>query len=199
MNTAERIAKLEAEIADLKAIEAKRVSESAPKRPAFHEPRVRITEIPNGIPCPLPDLKQMQKLMTTVAGEFPKWDPFSLEAFRWAFTALGSRGRMETPDRQHASWCFVQHCESWLRSHGVATDIGPAWTCAALAWGDICWVVWRIDGQVPEWGLNCWAGKPAMDEGWRRILNEGASAILPPMGPALRVPPRSPSRVIFVG
>jgi len=116
------------------------------------------------------------------------------EGFAASFTALGAMRRMDQPDHHHYASHFFDCAQSWLRSHGICTDINEAFFPAVLAFGDIPWVDPRVDGCVLELGLNAYVGKLASAEGWRRVLATGE--LLPPAPRALRLAPRSPARVI---
>lgn len=199
------------EIMELKARLAVLEARTAPKavRPPPRDEGVRITELAAEVACALPNREEMRALADRMLVLFPELGPSPRpgaprheredcerdwhKGFAAAFTALGSMRRMESPDHQRYASYFVDHCASWLRSHGIHADIGPAWTCAVIAWGDIAWRDWRVDGQVAEFGLNSYVGKLAREESWRRVLETGE--VLSPTGSRLRMAPRSPARV----
>ena len=186
--------KLRAEHAALGKRIAKLEGSKPASKPADELRGVTITTTPFGIPCVLPNHDELIGLMGIVANEFPgPATCVEYEPFKWAFASLGAMFRLPTPDREHTGQYFRQHSEAWVRSQGSAVDIGPAWFAAVLAWGEIPWVDFRIDGQVAEFGLSPYVGNQANEASWRRVLQTGR--ILPPTGPALRLPQRSPSRV----
>jgi hypothetical protein len=88
---------------------------------------------------------------------------------------------------------------SWsgLRKKITTLRDGPWWMYAA---GDVRFVPANAQlGFTWELALSEYSGKPASPDGWRRIMREGASAILPPSAPARRMAPLSPVRVVVGG
>lgn len=210
---AEEITALKAQIADntarLAALEAKQSRKSATQSPV--ERGVTISELAPVVACALPNPDQLRELATIVLREFPKlapahrhgardWEIEDVErrwhrGFEASFLALGAMRRIDQPDYAHYASHHLDHAQNWLRSYGICTDIGDALFPAALAFGDITWVDPRVDGQVLALGLSPYVGRPASAEAWRKVLATGE--LLPPSAPVLRMPARSPARVVM--
>ena len=188
MTDQDEIARLRNQIADntarLAALEAKQGRKFVSPPPV--ERGVTIIEIQASVPCELPDAEQMRQLADIVLRQFPQLAPsYRHGAPRWerddvvrrwhkgfsaAFTALGAMARLEQPDRRHYAGHFLDHARSWLHSYGISADIGEPFTCAVLAWGDIPWSDFRLDGVLLELGLKAWGGRKANADSWRRVL-----------------------------
>jgi hypothetical protein len=106
--------------------------------------------------------------------------------FRKSFVGVGKMYRLPEPDRKHHWYHFKDLVDT-------ALNFGP-FVAACLAHGDVPWTDWRIDGQVLELGLSEYSiGREASDS-WRKVLAN--RQLLAPSPPAVRMAPRSPSRVI---
>jgi hypothetical protein len=106
--------------------------------------------------------------------------------FRKSFMGIGRMYRLAEPDRKHYWYHFKDIVDT-------ALNFGP-FVAAILAHGDVPWTDWRIDGQVLELGLSEYSiGREATDS-WRKVLAN--RQLLAPSPPAVRMAPRSPSRVI---
>jgi hypothetical protein len=200
------------EIVELKSRLAILEARTTPKPirpPHLDEGVVKISTIAAHVSCALPDAEQMRALANRMLELFPELGPHPRhgapqheredverrwrEGFAAAFVALGSMRRTDQPDHSRYISFFVAHCEGWLRSFGNHTDIREPFALAALAWADIPWCDWRVDGQVAELGLSAYIGRVASAESWQKVLALGV--ILPPTGARLAMPARSPARV----
>jgi hypothetical protein len=156
-------------------------------------------------PSSLPSLKEMERLYRAVKPLAPwplddKYDehrPFRgfCACARW----LASKGRTEFPNPRFALGFWLDDCRAWLRDRNSMTSDVSATTLilATYAAGDVRFV--RADSQlgtVWELALAEHSGRPASPDGWKRILRDGASAILPPSAPARRAPAPSQVRVV---
>ena len=116
------------------------------------------------------------------------------ENFRACFVAIGGMKITEEPDRRHFVGFHCDNARAWLKSFAIHTEISvEAFIVAVLAHGSIAYTDGTIDGQVWECGLSPYVGSSVTD-GWKRVLESGR--LRAPSAPALRIPQRSPSRVI---
>jgi hypothetical protein len=196
--TDDRIAALERQInaaqAELQSIKAERPA--APSLPPRGE--VRIVPILSEPPS-LPSLKETERLFAAVKALSPwpealndKYDPdrpsrgFSV-AFRW----VQSVPRSDRPNGKVALSFWMDCCKNWLRDRGSMTgDLSAnSLLLAVFAAGDVCYCPANAQlGVTWEIGLLEYGGKPANADAWRRVMKEGAAAVLPPSSPARRLP-----------
>jgi hypothetical protein len=168
---------------------------------------VRIVTVLDERSDGLPNLREMERLFSAVKALSP-WpsalvdrydDARPFRAFSSTFRWLMNVPRSDRPNGRVALSYLLNTCRTWLRARGaMASDLDVnALILAALACGDICYcpgdpslgVVWEI-------GILEFGGKPASPDAWRRILTQGAAAVLPPSAPARRTPPLSNVRVV---
>jgi hypothetical protein len=203
----DRLAELEAKAVALNAeIAALKAGKSAPPAAPQDEGAARVVPLLNERTDAMPNLKEMERLFGAVRNLSPwpsalvdKYDdtrPFRafISTFRW----LRNVPRADRPNGKVALSYWLDTCRTWLRARGaMASDLDVnALVLAALACGDISYcpgdpqlgVVWEI-------GILEYGGRPADVTAWRRILREGAAAVLPPSAPARRMAPSSPVRV----
>jgi hypothetical protein len=199
----DRLAELEAKALALSAeISALRAIQPAPPpRPPKDEGVVRVEPLFTESTGGMPTLKELEKLFAAVKHLAPwplqnKHDdqrPFRgfCSSFRW----LANKGRIEQPNPRFAFAFWLDNCRGWLRERNVmVNDIDASTLILAMyAQGDVKYV--PALGHVWELGLAEHSGKPAAD-GWKRIIREGASAILPPSAPARRDAPLNPVRIV---
>jgi len=193
MDTEQRIAALEAEIAALKAGKAARF---APPQPVKDE-GVRIVQIVEPSNFVRPTEKELRRLYDVVVGKYPQLAPRlsarweheqrqeHFDGFIWSFERLGYIGRTAMPDTKHYANFWISECQDWLRQfrpshHG---SIGAGFLAAVIAHGDICFtpgdenrgVVWTI-------GVTPFGGAKATDA-WRKVLN---GQLMAPVAPERR-------------
>jgi hypothetical protein len=195
-------AALGAEIAKLKAAQPT----PAPRPPRLRdEEGVRVVELLTERIDGMPNLREMEKLFVAVKhlAPWPLSDRYDeqrpLRGFGSCFRWLANKDRTDYPNPKFALSFWLDSCKSWLRDRGsMVNDVdAPTLILAAYAQGDLRYVPANGQlGTVWELGLAEYSGKPASPEGWRRILREGASAILPPSAPAHRLPAQSQVRIV---
>jgi hypothetical protein len=204
----DRLAELEAQAATLNIEIAKlRAEQPAPPPPPPRDEGVRILQINNEITAGMPTLREMEKLYGVVRNLSPwpqalvdKFDenrPF--RAFSSTFRWLQNVGRVERPNGKVTLSYFLDAARHWLRARNcVASDLDAnALILAVYAAGDVVYVPANATlGNVWELGLVEYGGKPAAPDAWRRVMEGGASAILPPSAPARRMAPPSQVRVV---
>jgi hypothetical protein len=206
----DRLAELEAKAAALNAeIAALKAERPAPPpRPPRDEGVVRIVPVLDERSDGMPNLKELERLYAAVKHLAPwplndKYDdrkPFRgfSSCVRW----LSNKGRTEQPNPKFALSFWLDNAKTWLRDRNVMTgDIDSSTLILAVyAAGDLKYVAANAQlGFTWEIALAEHGGRPASPDAWRRILREGASAILPPSSPARRMAPPSPARVIVGG
>ena len=202
----DRLAELELKAAALNAeIAALRAGKAVPPPPVRDE-GVRILPVLNEITSGMPNLKEMEKLYGVVRNLSP-WpemlrdrydDGRPFRAFSSTFRWLMNVPRADRPNGKVALSYWLDTARIWLRArNSVASDLNVnALILCVLSAGDISYcpgdpslgVTWEI-------GINEHAGRPADATAWRRILTEGAAAVLPPSGPARRMAAPSNVRV----
>jgi hypothetical protein len=110
----------------------------------------------------MPTIDELHRLMDVVLAKFRTLAPDTsgrtgaeereeayFKSFCAAFRALGYMRRTEEPDHKHYPQHWTDVAQILLRSLGDYTELSrAAFTCAALAHGDIPWTDWRIDGSV---------------------------------------------------
>jgi hypothetical protein len=198
MTNAEEIHALKEQIAELKSRFDAKDAAPAPVKIAQPKPiedegtRVSYPAPMSTFVMPSPD--ELKRLLAIVLAKFPRLAPDMTD--RWAdnnevkfgrqfasaFSAVGMMHRTEKPDKKRYVQYFIDHGEDLLRALGPHAEIGPAFTVACLAHGDVPISDWRIDGVVLEFGLNIYRiGRPATDA-WRRVLATGSTIplIAPP-------------------
>ena len=201
----DRLAELEAQHLALGAEIAKLKAERpAPPPPVRDE--LRIIALNDEITSGMPDLRQMEKLYSIVRNLSP-WpemlrdrydDGRPFRAFSSTFRWLMNVPRTDRPNGKVALSYWLDTARIWLRArNSVAADLNVnALVLAALACGDVCYCPGDSTlGVVWELGLVEFGGKPASPDAWRRILTQGAAAVLPPSAPARRMPAPSNVRV----
>jgi hypothetical protein len=201
----DRLAELEARALALNAeIAALKAGKAVPPPPARDE--LRIVAINDERSDGLPNLKEMEKLYAAVRNLSP-WpemlrdrydDGRPFRAFSSTFRWLMNVQRADRPNGKVALSYWLDTARAWLRArNSVASDLGVnALVLSAFAAGDVCYC--RGDpalGCLWELGLLEHGGRPADPTAWRRILTQGAAAVLPPSAPARRMAPLSPVRV----
>jgi hypothetical protein len=216
--TADRIAALEAqlnaaqrELALLKGTAGKSDLDAVPTSQAFaNAPEKREVSI---VPVltetsALPDLKQTQRLfgIVKVLSPWPESlvdrydDGRAFRGFSSCFHWIQNMPRADLPNGRRALSYWNDVCKNWLRDRNCMTgDVGAnALILACFAAGDVCYTPGNSAlGHTWEIGVVEYGGRPASADGWRRILREGASSILPPSAPARRMP--APSQVRIYG
>jgi hypothetical protein len=148
MNTEQRIAALEAELAALKTKAARTTPTSddvAPRSSAFTDgPRVVLIE--ERTTFVRPTQNEFGKLCDIVLAKYPQLRPRlssqwadqekqeCFDGFEWSFERLGYIGR-----RRYVNH-WVEETKDWLRLHRPAHrgNIGAGFLAAVLAHGDIC-------------------------------------------------------------
>jgi hypothetical protein len=201
--TDDRIAALEAKIAaaqaELAEIKSGRVAPQQPPK----DGGVRILQVLAERTDGLPSLKELEKLYSAVKHLAPwplnnKYDehkPFRgfCACFRW----ISNKGRTEFPNPKFALSFWLDQCKNWTKDRDSMTnDIsGNELVMAVFAAGDVKFCAANAQlGIVWELALSEYSGRPASDA-WRKILREGASAVLPPSAPARRQAAPSQVRV----
>jgi hypothetical protein len=201
----DRLAALEAQAAALNAeIAALRATQPAPPPRPPRDDGVRVTELLTECTAGMPTPKELQLLYGAVmhlapwplADKYDERKPFRgfCSAFRW----LSNKGRTDVPNSKYALSFWLDNCRSWLRARdAMANDVNAgALILATYAHGDVKYCPANAAlGCVWELALAEYAGKPASPDSWKRILREGASAVLPPSAPARRIEAPSPVRV----
>jgi hypothetical protein len=195
MNTTEqRIAQLEAEIAQLKA--GHRDPRAAPVADQY-EQGVRITQLVEPSNFVRPTEKELRKLYDIVLAKYPQLVPRlsarwadderreHFDGFVWSFERLGYVGRTSAPDTRRYVNHWVEEAKDWLRLHRPAHsgNIGAGFLIATIAHGDICFtpgdenrgVVWTI-------GVTPFGGAKATDA-WLRVLD---GQLMAPVAPERR-------------
>jgi hypothetical protein len=193
-------ARLNARIAELEGIN-NRVMPPPPR-----DEGVRILHVLNERTDGMPDLRQTEKLFSIVKplspwrqalhDKFDEHRPF--RAFSSCFRWLANVPRTDRPNGRVALSYWNDTCRTWLRArNSVASDLDlNAMILAVFAAGDIAYCPANAQlGTVWELGIVEYGGRPADATAWRRVLAEGAAAILPPSSPARRMPPLSPVRI----
>lgn len=200
-STAERLDRLEAENADLKAEVARLKAKLEPPAPApapggrpYVEPRVSVTVIADPPPPDLTD-DDLRELRRIVGLAHPGLISLPCgvsdhQALRQFANALRTVGRLygcdELDDKHALSWWF-DHVQSVAdRDDGHNDFTGSDFTAAALALG-VWYRAWSPSSHI-EFALLRWvshgSGKvswPLKDQ-WRETLKRGR--ILPPHAPA---------------
>jgi hypothetical protein len=198
----QQAAKLNAEIAALKA------GKAAPLSPPPKDEGVRIGPVLAERVDGMPDLREMERLYAAVRNLSP-WpqalvdrydDGRPFRAFSVSFRWLMNVPRADRPNGKVALSYWLETCRAWLRARNAMTaDLNAnALILATFAVGDVCYcpadpqlgVTWEI-------GLLEFGGRPASPDAWKRILAQGAAAVLPPSAPARRV--EAPSQVRIYG
>jgi hypothetical protein len=202
----DKLAELEAQHLALGAEIAKlRAAQPAPApRPPRDERSVSVVSIFDERTDGMPTLKELQRLFEIVRPRAPwplndKYDeskPFRgfCSSFRW----LANKGRIEQPNPKFALSFWLDNCRTWLRDrNSMAGDVDAnSLILATYASGDIKFLPANpVLGHLWEIGISEYSGRPASPDSWKRILREGASAILPPSAPARRMPPPSNVRI----
>jgi hypothetical protein len=198
-----RIAALEAKITAAQAELAEIKAGEAPPPPKDVR-AVSITELLTERSDGMPTLKELQQLYGAVKHLAPwplnnKYDehrPFRgfCSCFRW----LSNKGRIEQPNPKFALSFWIDQCKGWThdRSSMTADIDAPTLILAVFAIGDVRFVPANPAlGHTWELGLAEHSGKPASPDAWKRIMREGASAILPPSAPVRRIEPASPVKI----
>jgi hypothetical protein len=202
----DRLAELEAKAATLNAEIAKLKAErpAAPRLPPKDE-GLRIVPVLDER-FDLPNLKEMERLFAAVRNLSP-WpqtlvdrfdDNRPFRGFSSAFRWLANVPRTDRPNGKVALSYWMDVCRGWLRArNSVASDLDAnALILAVLASGDVAYCPANHQlGAVWELGLVEFGGKPASHDAWRRVMKEGAAAVLPPSSPARRLPAPSNVRV----
>ena len=202
-NTSERLDRLEAENAILKAELARLTGEAEPRpEPAaappatpYQAPRLEVRHVTPVSGLVMPSDDQMRALYAIVSKAHPKlvrephrgeWTQAPFNDFAAAFVAMGNLGRTPQPDGKHSLGWWVDHAIFGAPGAKGQRAFGDAeFVLAALAHGDVPYRPYA-DGSPWEFGLMPYTGQgtPAGDA-WRRVLASGR--ISPPAAPA-RVP-----------
>jgi hypothetical protein len=202
-----RLAALEAEAAKLAAeIAALKAEQPAPPPRPPRDEGVRIVplldERTGG-----PNLAELRKLYVAVKNLVPEaksHDPDAgFRGFCGAHRYIANCACLDVPNSKLGLGYFLDDLKQWLHQRGAMTSdvTGSSFIAAVLASGDIRYVPHNSDlGFVWEFAIvppGHGGGKPASSDAWKRILREGASAILRPSSPARRAP--APSNVRIYG
>jgi hypothetical protein len=202
----DRLAQLEQQAASLAAeIAALKAAQHGPAPRPPKDEGVRVTELLTERTEGAPNLADLRKLYTAVRNLVPEaqhHDPDAgFRGFAGAYRFVSNCPRLPAPNSRVALSWWLEGMTAWLRQRdAVARDVtGASFVAAIYASGDICYVphngalgtVWEFSLLPP--GQS--GGKPASPDAWRRVLREGASAILPPSAPARRMPPPSNVRI----
>lgn len=215
--TQERIAKLERELAALKAEEAKKHPPSKP----VDEPRgVTITTSVPQSSLIVPSDDELIRLAVIGIAAFPQFGPkYELGltdrimhhrfpnadikpdreridvdfrgGFKRAFLAAGAFYRTAEPCRTRFISHWADQANTWLRSYGLPEIETNMLLLACVCHGDIPYTV-AGGGAVWELGVDVYSGKSAGDA-WRGVLSSGS--LRSASKPALPLAQRSPSRV----
>jgi hypothetical protein len=202
----DRLAQLEARAAMLNIEIAKLRAEKPAAPPPPKDEGVRILQVLDETSA-LPNLREMKRLFAAVKALSP-WpqalvDRFDenrpFRAFSSTFRWLANKPRTEFPNPKFALNYWLDDCRGWLRARNcVASDLDAnALVLACFAAADVCFVPANAQlGHTWELGLAEHGGRKASLDAWRRVMTEGASAILPPSAPARRDAPPSPVRIV---
>jgi hypothetical protein len=202
----DRLAELEAKAFALNAeIAALKAGRTAPPPPVRDEGVVRV--VPLLIERnDMPTLREMEKLYSAVKALSP-WpqtlvdrfdDSRPFRGFASCFRWLANMPRADRPNGKVALSYWMDVCRGWLRArNSVASDLDAnALVLAVLASGDVPYCPANAQlGVTWEIALLEYGGKPANADAWRRVLKEGASAVLPPSSPARRLPVATAVRI----
>jgi hypothetical protein len=206
----DRISRLEAQAAALNAeIAALKAGKPAPPPAPVKELReVSITEL-HTERAGGPNLAELKKLYAAVRNLVPEakhHDPDAgFRGFCGAYRFVSNCGRVAAPNAKVSISWWLDNMIDWLRQRGaVALDAtGASFVAAVYAAGDVLFVphngtlgtVWEFGLVLPGQSGGS-GGKPASDA-WRRILRDGASAVLPSSVPVRRI--EAPSQVRIYG
>jgi hypothetical protein len=206
--TADRLAALEAQAATLAAeIAALKAGKAVPPPPqSQRDEGARVVEVNTERTEGMPSLREMERLYAAVRNLSP-WpqalvdrydDGRPFRAFSSAFRWLMNVPRADRPNGRVALSYWIDVAQGWLRArNSVGSDLNAnALILGCFAIGDVHYcpadprlgVTWEI--SLVEFG-----GKSPSADAWRRIMREGASAVLPPSAPARRMAAPSPVRV----
>jgi hypothetical protein len=204
----DRLAQLEAQAAALAAeIAMLKAGQAAPAPRQRDERSFSVTPLLIERADGMPNLRELEKLFAAVkhlapwplADRYDERKPFRgfCSCLRW----LSNKGRTDFPNPKFALSFWLDQCRGWLRDRGsMAGDIDAnSLIMAVFAAGDIKFLPANAElGHLWEIGVSEYSGRPASPDAWRRVLTQGAAAILPPSAPARRV--EAPSQVrIYVG
>jgi hypothetical protein len=153
-----------------------------------------------------PNLAELKKLYAVVKSLIPEQKSHDPDAgfrgFCGAYRFVSNCPRLPAPNGRVALSWWQEGMTAWLRARGAMTNdvTGASFVAAVMASGDIAFSPHNGDlGHVWEFAIlspGQSGGKPASDA-WKRILREGAAAVLPPSAPARRAP--APSQVRIYG
>jgi hypothetical protein len=205
-SVAERISRLEAELAALKKVAGDHAEDKsvAPSVQAFEDRRgVSITQVV-GERSDLPSLDEMKRLFAAVKHLAPgklddKYDPDKpFRGFCACFRWLQNQGRADQPNKKFSITYWTDACKSWLRQRGaIANDVdGNLLVLAVCASGDVAYVPHDGSlGHVWEFAIHEFAnrGKPA-STAWKGVMAGGP--ILSPSRPSRPMSQPSPVRAI---
>jgi hypothetical protein len=194
MNTEQRIAALEAELAALKA---GKTSPAPPVNPVDDQSGVRITQIVEPASFVRPTNKELRQLYDIVIAKYPRLAPRlsarwedderreHFDGFVWAFERLGFVGRTAVPDTRRYVGHWIEETKDWLKQHRPAHkgNVGGGFLVATIAHGDICFTPGDENrGVVWEVGVTPYGGAKATDA-WRKVLD---GQLMAPVAPERR-------------
>jgi hypothetical protein len=198
MTDRDRIAALEHKIAEAQAELAALKRGEAPKPAPQPDVRPLMSYLTSPSNFQRPTEKELRRLAAVVVGKYPKlgarkslrgllddeFDDDFRNGFAWAFERLGFIGRAEKPDTRRYIEHWLNDCKDWLALHRPyhCGDISGAFMCAAIAHGDVPYIVGDMSrGVVWSVGLTNFGGTLASDA-WKRVL---AGELLAPTLPVM--------------
>jgi hypothetical protein len=201
----DRLAQLEAQAASLQAeIAALKAAQPGPAPRPPRDEGVRIVPVLAERTDGMPNLAELKNLYAAVRNLVPEAKHHDPDAgfggFCGAYRFVCNCRRIAVPNAKVSITWWLDSMTDWLRQRGaVARDAtGASFVAAVYAAGDVLFVPHNSTlGTVWEFALvppGQSGGKPASDA-WRRVLREGASAILSPSAPVRRIEPVSPVRI----
>jgi hypothetical protein len=169
----------------------------APKR--VLEEGTRVYNLPPENRAIMPNDVEMRALFDAVLKYWPRnFESVPFEEFTRAFEVLATFHRTREPDTEHYAWHFVEAAGMRLRNRGGGVS-SPAFLAAALAWGDVPKVDWRLknEGVLLAYGLNEFCGRLPTDQ-WRATL-KGEFAVPIDPRPRQRVGDgRTPRPIVYI-
>ena len=194
MNTEQRIAALELELAELKKVAGKTPNVPPPAKPVDDRPLVTVLQPPA---IELPTAEQCRKLIEVVTRSHPlllrrysmRWhDEEERELHAGFFTSvrfIATLGRAAAPDGSVYLSHWIDRCRAWsqLLDYTPSGNIGVSFFIAAVAMGVPYQFGNDAMGVLPAVGLREHGGEKVMADGWKQTLQGN---VLAPTQPARR-------------